>query len=129
MKINPSLIDLSSVTPIELYTGVTKFGNNVLDISNDYKYIDVYVEYKYSSSNQGRTIIRVDTSSTPSVNKIVGALVPLGDTIFVEIELIFTTSRKLKADWVGHYAAFNSSNATPHLNSNDYYVYKVLGYK
>ena len=121
--------NINKLTPVTLFDGTCKFGNDICTVSSDYKYVDVYIKYKYDSTHLGRTIIRVDTSYTPSTNECCGITTPIQDSYFVEIETEWKTNRVIRAGWIGTYPNFASSTATAHQNDSNYVVYKVIGYK
>ena len=111
---------------VVIYDGTTKYANDIMVIPTEYKKLDVYC-YSYVNA-QAKNIISVDTS-TNSTQFTTGAVFALPDAYFVEIELIFKTNRTLRADYCATYPNFASSSATIRNNDNNFYVYKIVGYK
>lgn len=111
---------------VVIYEGTTKYANDIMIIPQEYKKLDVYC-YSYVNA-PAKNIISIDTS-TNSTQFTTGAVFALPDTYFVEIELIFKTNRTLRADYCATYPNFASSTATTRNNDNNFYVYKIVGYK
>ena len=111
---------------VVIYEGTTKYANDIMTIPQEYKKLDVYC-YSYVNA-PAKNIISIDTS-TNSTQFTTGAVFALPDAYFVEIELIFKTNRTLRADYCATYPNFASNSATTRNNDNNFYVYKIVGYK
>ena len=96
---------------VVIYDGTTKYANDIMVIPTEYKKLDVYC-YSYVNA-QAKNIISVDTS-TNSTQFTTGAVFAL---------------RTLRADYCATYPNFASSSATIRNNDNNFYVYKIVGYK
>jgi len=111
---------------VVIYDGLTKYANDIMTIPQEYKKLDVYC-YSYVNA-PAKNIISIDTS-TNSTQFTTGAVFALPDAYFVEIELILKTNRTLRADYCATYPNFASNVATTRNNDNNFYVYKIVGYK
>lgn len=114
---------------ITLFDGSCTFGNkNICNVPDSIKNIDVYFMCKTATNEINKGIIKVDTSTTRTINETFGMLVACGGTIFAEVEMVFKPNRTIVADYCAIYRNLNSSAEEKKENS-DYIVYKVVGYK
>lgn len=114
---------------ITLFDGSCTFGNkNICNVPDSIKNIDVYFMCKTATNEINKGIIKVDTSTTRTINETFGMLVACGGTIFAEVEMVFKPNRTIVADYCAIYRNLNSSAEEKKENS-DYIVYKVVGHK
>lgn len=114
---------------ITLFDGSCTFGNKTIcNVPDSIKNIDIYFMCKTATDQINKGIIKVDTSTTRTINETFGMLVACGGTIFAEVEMVFKPNRTIVADYCAIYQNLNSSAEVKRENS-DYIVYKVVGYK
>ena len=123
MKINPALIDLSSVTPEVLYNDSTGTNGTVTlsKSSANYSYLEIFYrnnDQQYSSVKvyqpNGKYVSLLTTYMASSYFMLKGARIQISGN---------------KINKLGYYEgnAYNQSTLT--TNANNTYIVRVLGYK
>ncbi len=123
MKINPALIDLSSVTPEVLYNDATGT-NGTVTLSNssaNYSYLEIFYrnnDNQYSSvkvyNPNGKYVSLLTTYMASSYFMLKGARIQISND---------------KINKLGYYEGNAYNQATLTSNANNTYITRVLGYK
>lgn len=108
-----------------IFEGSKQAGQDVVQISEEYKYIDVFITCSDNNYNN-RFIIRADLTDWYNTLSICG-FYPAPSTLFYELELILNQNKTLHFDHCGVWTSLNG-NVISKVDSS-HIIYKVIGYK
>ena len=122
---------IKNILPEVIFEGKCLFANNVIRIDEKYKKIDVYIcandDESIYPNTYNKYILPIDTSEN-NYDFTIGDFCAMSGTNWIEIEMAFSTNRILRAEYCGIFKSFNSQPIYK-TNNQNFYVYKVIGYK
>ena len=131
MKINPSLIDLSSVTPVVLYNNTSGTTGNVTlsQSAANFSYLEIFYQYGGTDTYANYDSTKIFSPNNKQVNLTVVMAGSAGTNIQFKTSIYKISGTNMTlSNWYGDGQVNNNSNTSVSKNAT-IRVVRVLGYK